>query len=189
MAGGSNFQFSIFNSVILCVGEFQAGFGVGHAVGLTHLAERRAVDDGEKDIRLEILINPGHIQPVNQREEVAVDSAAAHDKGFLLPFHHAKHLRHAVCHLQRARCRLRHFIAEPLVVRQHDVAPFGQRFLGQGVERAPSHNDSVAACEGLKPFQVVAEMPQQIVVAADSHILRHRHDDGKVVFGSNINHN
>ena len=40
MAGGSNFQLSTFNSKILCVGVFQAGFGVGHAVGLTHLAER-----------------------------------------------------------------------------------------------------------------------------------------------------
>lgn len=162
------------------VGVLEAGLGVGLTVGDMHLMEKGEVDGGKIDIGIEILIDPGEIEVADHGKEGTIDGGTAYDEGLILVLYHLEHLRNAVGYLEGAGGCGGDFEMEVWVVGEDDIAAFGQRFLRERVKGAAAHDDGVAAGEAFEPLEVVAEVPQEVVVLADGHVLGTSHDDGEV---------
>ena len=130
------------------------------------------VDVGEESVGLEFFIEAGQVEAVGLGKELFVDAATAHDEDFILVSGHFQSL-------WDGSGKFIAFGSFVQAVGNHNVAAVGQSLLSR--QREPSvvpHDDAMATSDLLEMFQVVAVVPDELVVDADGAIGSHGYDDG-----------
>lgn len=111
---------------------------------------------------------------VSKREELLIERSAADDKSLVVGEGHFEYLSDREGDLNARG-------GEVVVVSKDDIAAVGERFFGERVESAASHDDGMAGGESAEAFEVVGDVPQEVVVLADGAVLCDSDDDRKVV--------
>ena len=119
-------------------------------------------------------MDPGDIETLGEGQELLIECGAAHKEDFFVVVDEAEGLGDGVDDVDALE-------GEVFVVGEDDVAALGEGFLVEGVEGAAAHDDGVSGGEGLEAFEVVGDMPKEVVVAADGEVFGDGDYDGEVV--------
>ena len=158
---------------IFCISVCQTRYYVDHLLSLCHFRKKRIIYSGEEYIGIKVLPYVCNIEFPHKRYKFLIYGSSTDDERLLFVAYHIEDGGDTVCHLGTG-------IAEGCVMGDDDVAAFGERTTRKGTPSIASHDDGMARGERLESLEVVGDMPQEVVVLADSVVLGYGDNDGKV---------
>ena len=125
------------NADVVDVGIVEARSLVSKTGRSRDFSEYGPIDGWEKDICIKIAIDHGHIKAIGKRKKLFVKVCATHNEGGFVESDYIKERGEGMSDLYP-------IVMEFGVGSEDDIATFGERFFGQRIEGAASHDDGMS---------------------------------------------